>query len=114
MIIKESEMSVEVRENMREGKGQITIKHLVNKENLKNARLLADITIPVGAGIGDHEHNNETEYYIILEGKGIVVDDGTDKEVTVGDVVVTGGGATHSIRNIGDSTLKMIAVIITY
>jgi len=114
MIIKESEMKVEVKEKMRDGEGEITIKHLANNEDLKNARLLADITIPVGASIGDHEHGNETEYYIILEGNGIVVDNGEDKEVIPGDVVVTGGGATHSIRNTGDIALKMIAVIITY
>jgi mannose-6-phosphate isomerase-like protein (cupin superfamily) len=114
MIIKQNEMSTEIRPNMRGGNGNIKITNIVNKEDLKNARLLAYINIPVNASIGDHEHKDETEYYIILKGKGQVIDDGKMKTVTEGDVVITGGGASHSIENIGDIELKMIAIIITY
>lgn len=114
MIRKKNEMITEVRENMRGGDGQIKITNIVNKEELKNARLLAYINIPIGAGIGDHDHKDETEYFIILEGKGQVNDNGILHEVGKGDVVITGGGASHSIKNIGDDELKMVAVIITY
>ena len=114
MIVKQSEMSTEIRTNMRGGNGNIKITNIVNKEDLKNARLLAYINIPVKGSIGDHEHKEETEYYIILEGKGQVKDNGKIKIVAKGDVVITGGGASHSIENIGDNELKMIAIIITY
>lgn len=114
MIIKQSDMKSEIRENMRGGDGKISITHIVQPEKLKNARLLSYINIPVKASIGEHEHNNETEYYIILEGNGKVIDEGIEKEIVAGDVVVTGGGATHSIANTGNIDLKMIAVIITY
>lgn len=114
MIIKKTDMKVEVRDKMRGGAGEIEITHLVEKDALKHARLLASINIPVGGSIGEHEHNDEVEYYIILKGKGIVCDDGVDKEVNAGDVVVTADGASHNIRNTGDVVLEMIAVIITY
>jgi len=114
VIVKEHEMKKEVRNQMRGGAGNIEIKHIAESSNLKNARLLAYITIPVDGSIGEHQHDNETEYYIILSGKGIVVDDGIEKEVNAGETVVTGNGASHSIRNIGNEDLKMIAVIITY
>ena len=114
MIIKKVEMDTEVREKMRGGEGNVIITHFVKSDKLKNARLLAKIIIPVRASIGDHRHDEETEYYIITKGEGIVVDDGVEKEVKEGDVVVTGGGATHSIRNIGNVDLEMVAVIITY
>ncbi len=114
MIKKRKDMKIEVRENMRGGDGEIVITNIADKEELKNARLFAYVNIPVGAGIGDHEHNEETEYYIILSGKGQVMDNGILQEVNNGDVVVTGNGASHSIKNIGEEELIMIAIIITY
>jgi mannose-6-phosphate isomerase-like protein (cupin superfamily) len=114
MLIKKDRMQTEIKKNMRGGEGEVHLLHLVDKELLKNARLLSKITIPPGAGIGEHEHLNETEYFIITSGSGIVNDDGVEKEVAEGNVIITGGGAKHSIRNTGSSDLEMIAIIITY
>lgn len=113
MIIKPLNMETQRNENMRGGDGIISITHLDKKENMKHCRLLASIEIPEGASIGEHQHNAETEYYIIQKGEGIVCDNGTDTSVAAGDVVVTGDGSTHSIRNTGKGTLEMIAVIFT-
>ena len=65
MVIKNKEMSIEKKEKMRSGEGIIEIKHLVNKELLKKARLMAYLTIPVSGSIGEHEHSNENRvlYY---------------------------------------------------
>lgn len=114
MIRKKNEMPIEIRKNMRGGDGDIEIINIANKEELINARLLAYINIPTGGSIGDHEHKEETEYYIILDGIGQIKDNGILQEVKKGDVVITGGGASHSIKNIGDDVFKMIAIIITY
>ena len=112
MIIKKDQMSTEVRYAMRGGPGEVTITHLAKKEEMNHARLMAIIDIPAGSGIGEHEHLNETEYYIILQGEAVVKDDGIDKKVTAGDMVVTGDGASHNITNTGSGPLKMIALII--
>ena len=114
MIITKKDMEIELKEKMRGGDGTVTITHFVKPENMKNARLLAGITIPPKSGIGEHDHITETEYYIILKGTGEVNDNGVIKTVKEGDVVVTGDGAKHSIKNIGSENLEMIAVIITY
>jgi mannose-6-phosphate isomerase-like protein (cupin superfamily) len=112
MIIKEQEMKKDTQQNMRGGKGSIELKFLVAPEKMPHGRMIAEITIPVGASIGEHEHVNETEYYIITEGEGTVRDNGTDQPVKAGEVVMTPNGSTHSIENTGSTTLKMIAVII--
>ena len=39
-------------------------------------------------------------------------DNGTDKPVTRGDVMITGNGETHSISNTGNVPLVLHAVII--
>ena len=107
-------MRTETREKMRGGAGSVSITNLVSPDELPHGRLLADLEIPPGAGIGEHEHGAETEYYIIHGGRALVVDNGVEREVSEGDVVVTGGGAKHSIRNASDKPLRLIALIITH
>jgi len=114
VIVDRASMKKEVRPEMRGGAGEVHITHLADGGSIINGRLLAELTLPAGASIGEHEHNGETEYYIILEGEGLVIDNGQDMPVKAGEVVVTGDGSSHSILNTGTTDLKMIAVIITY
>jgi quercetin dioxygenase-like cupin family protein len=112
MIRKAHQMTVTRKEHMRGGDGVTDILNIVEPEELNHARLFSRITIPSGAGIGEHAHDEETEYYYILEGTGIVTEADGEKTVTAGDVVVTGGGATHAIRNDAAEPLVFLAVII--
>ena len=114
MVVRRPEMKIELKERMREGKGTATLIHYVDGATMKNARLLSEVTLPPGASIGEHRHDSETEYYMILSGTGTVIDEGKEKRVGPGDVVVTGDGASHSIINSGTVPLKFIAAIITY
>jgi len=113
MIVRPKEMRVQVRREMKGGPGEVTVLHMVECEDRKNIRFVGEMTIPVGAGIGDHAHENETEYYIIAEGIGIVREGTEDIKVGKGDVVITGGGASHSIKNGGSTPLVVIAFIVT-
>ena len=114
MVTHRNQMKVEQKEKMRGGEGTTTMVHFADSSSMKHHRLVAEITLPPGASIGEHKHENEIEYYIILEGKGIVADNGVDVEVVPGDVVATGDGASHSIRNHGTIPLKFHAFIPTY
>ncbi|MDR2538004.1 MAG: cupin domain-containing protein [Treponema sp.] len=114
MIIHRNEMRVEQKTNMRDGEGTVTLTHFLDESNEKNTRLLAEVTLPPGTSIGYHQHNRETEYFIIVSGIGAVNDNGTDAPIKAGDVIVTGNGASHSIRNTGTTPLVFHAVIITY
>jgi len=114
MLIKRNEMKTEVKEKMRGGEGRVELVHLVDCENEKNIRMLAEITLKPGCSIGGHSHENETEYFLILSGEGVVNDDGTEKTVKAGDTVITGNGASHSISNNGSVPLVLHAVIVTY
>lgn len=114
MVTRRSQMKVALNEKMRGGEGTVTMVHFADPTTMKHHRLVAEATLPPGASIGEHSHVNEIEYYVILEGKGVVVDNGVDVEVGPGDVVATGDGATHSIRNEGKVPLKFHAFIVTY
>ena len=114
MVVQRKDMKTDVMEKMRDGEGSTKITHLVNTETEKHTRMLAEVTLESGCSIGYHPHNNETEYYFILSGTGTVNDDGTEVAVNAGDSVITGNGASHSIKNTGKEPLVFHAVIITY
>jgi mannose-6-phosphate isomerase-like protein (cupin superfamily) len=114
MIIHRNEMKSETKEKRQGGEGITSYTYLVDCEHEKNIRMLAELTLPPGASIGPHRHDSETEYYIILSGAGTVTDKGADVPVKAGDVVVTGNGESHSIKNTGAEPLVFHAVIVTY
>ena len=114
MIVQRKEMKTEVMEKMRDGEGSAKLTYLVDASREKHTRLLAEVTLESGCSIGYHPHNDETEYYFILSGIGTVNDDGKEVTVKAGDSVITGNGASHSIKNSGNEPLVFHAVIITY
>ena len=114
MVIRRNQMKSEIKEKMRGGEGSAVIRHLVDCQNEKNIRMLAEIMLRPGCSIGSHSHENETEYFIILSGSGVVNDNGVETPVQAGDSIVTGGGASHSISNTGGVPLVLNAIIVTY
>jgi mannose-6-phosphate isomerase-like protein (cupin superfamily) len=118
MVIHRNEMAQERKENMRGGEGTVGFSHFIdgaaNNEAQRHVRLAAELTLPPGASIGYHQHTGETEYFIFTQGKGIVNDNGAEVPVEKGDVVITGNGASHSVRNSGSVPLILNAIIVTY
>ncbi|WHH61035.1 cupin domain-containing protein [Petroclostridium sp. X23] len=109
------QMVNEYKEEMRGGKGTVELLHIFQQDELKGkCRIFAKITMNPGCSIGLHPHENEEEVYYILSGTGTVNDNGNIKEVKVGDAVLTGGGAQHSIENTGDQPLVLMAVVLLY
>jgi mannose-6-phosphate isomerase-like protein (cupin superfamily) len=114
MIVKRNEMKGETKEKMRGGEGTVSFVHFTDCSKEKNIRMLAELTLPPGASIGYHQHDSETEYFLIVSGSGVVSDNGAERPVAAGDAVITGGGASHSVKNTGNVPLVMHAVIVTY
>jgi mannose-6-phosphate isomerase-like protein (cupin superfamily) len=105
----------DVQEKVRDGQGKVEFLHLFTKEELgSKTRLCAKTTLPPGSSIGLHPHHEEEEVYYILRGKARVNDNGTVRDLGPGDAVLTGGGSSHSIENIGDEPLEVLAIIIPF
>ena len=115
MIKKKAEQEVEKRHAMRGGTGEVTIRHYLKHEEIKaRTRLCAELVLPAGASIGPHDHVDEDEIYIIQKGHGLMTDGGKEFTVAAGDAILTGQGASHSIKNTGTEDLVVTAVIIQY
>jgi mannose-6-phosphate isomerase-like protein (cupin superfamily) len=114
MVVHRNEMKVEPKERLRNGEGTAIFTHFVEGGTQNNIRLAAEIALPPGASIGYHQHEGETEYFVFLEGTGIANDNGTEVPVKKGDVMITGNGAYHGVRNSGTGSLVFNAFIITH
>ncbi|MDR0451166.1 MAG: cupin domain-containing protein [Treponema sp.] len=114
MVLQRDAMKTEVKEKMRGGEGSVHFTHLADCGKEKNIRMLAELSLPPGASIGTHRHESETEYFIILSGAGEVDDNGVLRPVKAGDSIITGNGASHSIKNTGSGPLVFHAIIVTY
>mgnify|MGYP000916868556 CR=1 FL=1 len=115
MIKRSSEMTVEIREKMRGGNGNVKLQHIFNTDEIMGkCRLFSRITLEPGCSIGLHQHDKEEEVYYILSGTGTVDDNGEIKTIGPGDAIKTGGGQVHSISNNGDEPLEFLAVIILF
>lgn len=116
MIRKAGNYRTEVRDNMRGGNGSVKIEHLwePGTEMLGHNRMAARLTLPPGGSIGFHNHENEDEIFVIVKGVAEADDNGTISRLEAGDTLLTGNGAGHAIRNIGDEDLVLVALISTY
>ena len=115
MLKKEEDMLIEQRENMRGGNGIINFQHIFRQDEMQaKCRLCAKITVPVGASIGVHQHNDEDEIFVIQKGQGICDDGENRKKFVAGDAILTVHGGKHSIENTGDEDIQFIAIVMPY
>ena len=115
MIKRSALMETEIRKRMREGSGEVEIKHIFKKEELKGkARLVARITLKQGCSIGSHVHGQEEEIFYVLKGEGVATENGETFILKEGDATVTGGGSSHSIENQSENPLELFAVILLF
>jgi len=115
MVQRAGNMEVEIREQMRGGKGTIEITHLLKQNQLKGkCRFVGSMLIRPGCSIGLHRHDNEEEIYYVIKGAGTVEDNGVRQPIKAGDVVLTGDGASHSVENTGDEDMVILGIILLY
>ncbi len=115
MIKRNSNMTTDIKVQMRGGDGQAVIRNVFDKGEFKGAsRLIATITLEPGSSIGAHVHENEEEIFYIIKGTATYNDNGKTEILNPGDSCVCLSGQEHSIANKGDETLEVFAVILTY
>lgn len=114
MIRKSADKIVDQKSQLFGGTGNVTIRHLLNgsEEMFAKGRTFAHSSLEPGCSIGYHVHNNESETYYIYSGTAEFNDNGEITTLSAGDVAFTGPGQGHSIKNIGNSTLHFIALIL--
>ena len=72
----------------------------------------AKATLAPGASVGYHVHTGDSEAYYFLAGSGEYEEGGAVFAVSAGDFTYTPDGDGHGVRNVGDTPLEFIALII--
>lgn len=116
MIKHQLSQKVEIKHHMREGEKSVVVTHVwdCGTEIKAPQRLFAHMNLEVGASIGTHEHVNEEEVFYIIKGTAEVDDNGVKKILNIHDSMLTAHGEFHSIKNVGNEPLEILAIITLY
>jgi mannose-6-phosphate isomerase-like protein (cupin superfamily) len=113
MVVKKKD-TVHVRSDKpRNGEGHIDgFRYLDNHELSNSLKGFYHNELAVGSSVGFHKHIDDEEIYYILEGEGVVDDNGEEKKVESGDLIYTANMEGHALKNTGDKPLKFLAFIV--
>jgi mannose-6-phosphate isomerase-like protein (cupin superfamily) len=71
-------------------------------------QFILTIDIPAGGSVGYHQHGENEEVYVILEGRGLMTVNNEERNVKPGDVILNKSGWSHGIKNTTNDTLKIL------
>jgi mannose-6-phosphate isomerase-like protein (cupin superfamily) len=102
--------------NLHDGTGEILVQRYF--ENLHDWKCDIDIwELAPGVTEGAHTHDeSDPEYglmdeiYVVLDGRAEMTIDGSIESLDRGDAVICKAGANHSLKNIGDSVLRVLFI----
>ena len=91
------------------GQGQIRFARLLDGHSSSGPCNFVDLAVlPPGTSIGRHRHAaDEEEFYLILEGRGVMTRDDATFAVRAGDFVRNPPGGVHELVNSEDVDLKV-------
>jgi quercetin dioxygenase-like cupin family protein len=96
-------------EGCHEGLGVLLHTELFSGQEFASPIRFMNYTIlPPNTSIGIHQHKNDEEIYIILEGVGIMHLDGQEYAVKTGDVIRNKPFGTHGLKNTGNNQMKIL------
>lgn len=108
-----NDQKIEIRSDVRGGKGELPFCHLFSADQLGGrADMMARITLQPGQSIGVHPHIKNAEAYYVLKGTVTVTEDGEERTLTVGDAEFCADGHTHAIENRSQETVEFLALIL--
>jgi mannose-6-phosphate isomerase-like protein (cupin superfamily) len=95
--------------NCHDGEGVLKHISLYGSSDFKTKLEFLNYTIlPSGTTIGIHQHGDNEELYIVLEGNGVMTVDGESRDVCAGDVIVNKPFGSHGIINNSNQDLKLL------
>lgn len=113
MIIKKADQKTAVVHGLAGGKGDAHVTTLLPAEESANTgRLFATVTLQPGESVGYHKHEGEYEIYWILDGTGVITEDGKEYTAEPGDLHQCKSGSMHGIENRSSAPVSFLAFII--
>jgi quercetin dioxygenase-like cupin family protein len=93
-----------------EGAKDVQIQWLLGKDDGTPSFAMRLFEVQPGGHTPLHAHPHEHEVFV-LEGEGIVMDEGRESPIKAEDAILVPGGCEHNFRNTGDSVLRFLCLI---
>lgn len=92
-----------------QGKGEVKSVKLFGKEDYDSKlQFFYYMELPPGTSIGYHEHKQNEEVYVVLEGQGRMTVNGEERDVKPGDVILNKPNWSHGLENASDSIVRLL------
>jgi uncharacterized cupin superfamily protein len=98
--------------SVRGGNGSVFSAALTGAHEGSPLMALAINRLGPGGSIGLHRHDGEEDFYICLEGEGIVTDNGVERPFHKGVFQITRSGETQALRNTGKTDLVWVGGLV--
>lgn len=113
MIIRGNELEPKTMEKPRNGRGTaVNIAYDAIQGLEGKIKMFSVVDLQPDSMVGYHKHENDMEIYLMLDGSGIVNDNGTHDILRPGDMLITNFGESHSIENKSSSPITFLAIIV--
>lgn len=91
------------------GQGEVqSVKLYLENDFESSLKFLNYTVMPPGTSIGYHEHGDNEEIYIILEGSGHMTVNGEKRAVKPGDVILNKRNWSHGLENTGTVPIRIL------
>ncbi len=114
MYAKYDDMEKIRRDSFKGGKGGGWSRFLIPPDSKiagSHFTMVAENTLDPGAEIGYHVHEGDDELFVILEGEGLYRENDVDLRVGPGDMLFLTRSNRHGLKNTGEGSLRLLAVI---
>ena len=99
--------------NCHDGLGELLCRTVLNEgDSDVGIRFVHDDVMPPGASIGEHEHTDDEELYLVVSGHGTMIMDGVPTPMGPGDASLVKRGHTHALINGPDEPMRLIVVCV--
>jgi mannose-6-phosphate isomerase-like protein (cupin superfamily) len=93
------------------GTGPVDLYEIWGSDNFQSDIDFCDrVVIPPGSTIGYHQHGNNEEMYILLEGEGLMTMDGKKVVVGKGDMILNPADGHHGLVNNSAKDIDLLAM----
>ena len=113
MITRYEDRQIERKDNFKGGEGYLVNRVILPADGMYGkGRIFNTVTLEKNCEIGWHVHDGDGETYLVISGEGEYNDNGTVTTVRAGDVFFTDSGEGHSMKNLRDEPLVLVALVL--
>lgn len=93
------------------GSGPVALYEIWEKADFKsNIDFVDRVIVPPGSDIGFHQHGNNEEMYVLLEGNGLMKMENEEIEVEKGDMILNPAGGRHGLSNHSTENIDLLVI----